>query len=374
MKADPSDRNRFTRPLIKWYQCAGRRLPWRETIDPYAIWVSEIMLQQTQVATVLPYYQRFLKVFPSIGALAEAEVEAVLKVWQGLGYYARARNLHKAAREVVAQYKGALPSTFDALHALPGIGRSSAGAILTIAFGQRHPILDGNVRRVLCRFFAVKENPRDKKIEAMLWSRSESLLPKRNAGLYLQAIMDLGATCCTPAQPTCALCPVKSGCGAYKKGLQDLLPVKRTPKQIPHFDYFAGVMTCGEQVLIRRRPLKGLLAGLWEFPGERAGPVSERRDMGASYAAFLRKEMEMDLPRFDPWLKINHVFTHFKMTLHVFSHELKNGMKRDLPSKWVARKTLLDHPFSSAHHKIALRLIEAEDRTPLFQEPLEPGV
>ncbi len=355
----------FTRPLVQWYRGAGRNLPWRKTKDPYAIWVSEIMLQQTQVATVLPYYQRFLTAFPSIQALALEDLEKVLMLWQGLGYYARARHLHQAAREVMKRFGGKLPSAFEQLSALPGIGRSTAGAILTIAFGERYPILDGNVRRVLCRFFAIEKEARDKAVEKWLWRCSENLLPKREVDLYLQAVMDLGATCCTPKKPLCCSCPLKEACGAFRSGLQDILPIKRVAKKIPHFDHFAGVVLCGDAVLIRRRPLEGLLAGLWEFPGERTNPDSKECSISSNYEDFFSREVNLDVSHARPWMTIRHVFTHFKMTLHVFSCSLKKCVNRDAPFRWVSHRDLNDYPFSAAHQKIALRLLDLDGQEDL---------
>ena len=205
---------RFAQRLLRWYRAFGRDLPWRNGSNPYAVWLSEVMLQQTQVATVIPYYLQFLSRFPTMAALAAAPLSEVLKMWEGLGYYARARNLHRAAREIVARHGGLIPSTFQALHALPGIGRSTAGAILTLAFGQRHPILDGNVRRVLCRYFCVEEPPRNRRTEALLWDYAERLLPQKETDRYTHALMDLGATLCLPSTPDCPRCPVRRDCKA----------------------------------------------------------------------------------------------------------------------------------------------------------------
>jgi len=360
MEPEDSGQAHFTRPLLKWYDNVGRQLPWRETKNPYAIWVSEIMLQQTQVATVLPYYPRFLKAFPNIPSLAAAELEAVLMLWQGLGYYARARNLHKAAKKMLAAHQGQIPQDFKALHALPGIGRSSAGAILCIAFGQRHPILDGNVRRVLCRFFAIDADPKDKAVEAKLWAYSEALLPHRRPDLFLQAIMDLGATCCLPKQAQCPQCPLKSHCGAYQEGLQNMLPRKAVRKKSPHFAHFALVLRCKDQVLIRRRPLEGLLAGLWEFPGARVALASERPDVGLACDHFMTKELGLEGTPARPWMKIKHVFTHFKMTLHVYRLVLQDTKVRSSTSKWLPLTALADHPFSAAHLQIVKQLREPQ--------------
>lgn len=365
---DPKIRTRFTRPLLQWYEAAGRDLPWRTNRDPYAIWVSEIMLQQTQVATVRPYFLRFLNAFPTIADLAAADLEKVLKLWQGLGYYARARHLHRAASEVMTRFSGRLPATFEGLHSLPGIGRSTAGAILTIAFNKRYPILDGNVRRVLCRFFKIKEDPRGKSVEDWLWACSETLMPQKNrAGVYLQAIMDLGATICTPRQPDCAVCPVRKHCEARRAGLQETLPLKPVRKKIPHFDYFAGLLVCGDWVLIHRRPLTGLLAGLWEFPGARIDtPVTARLSITDYFERFFKKAMHQNFNNARLSMTIRHVFTHFKMTLHVFSVELRGQVPVQFPYKWVQRDALHEYAFSTAHQKIVSALPDLSNRPRLF--------
>lgn len=325
------------------------------------------MLQQTQVATVDAYYRRFLSAFPTVQDLADAPLEKVLKAWEGLGYYARARNLHRAAAEVVSRFGGKIPSSPEAILSLPGIGRSTAGAILTIGLGQRHPILDGNVRRVLCRYFAVLEDPKKKEVEKQLWEHSERLLPEVKADLYTQAIMDLGATVCTPASPRCGACPVQKGCRGYRLGIQSELPVKGIRKKVPHRDYTAGIIFNKDAVLIRRRPLTGLLAGLWEFP---AGPVEgpspgggpEKRSLGKEVEALFEKEMGLKVRATHPWMEIKHTFTHFKMTLHVFICAAKGPGKVSPPLRWAALRELADLPFSAAHQKIVLKLIETEGR------------
>lgn len=364
---DAAVRRRFTAPLLEWYHSLGRDLPWRRTDDPYCIWLSEIMLQQTQVVTVLPYYHRFLETFPTIKALASADLEAVLKLWQGLGYYARARHLHRAAQILVSQFSAKMPESFESVIALPGIGRSTAGAILTIAHGKCYPILDGNVRRVLCRFFAIEGDPREKSVDAWLWHCSETLMPKHNASHYLQAIMDLGATVCMPKQPSCTRCPVEKSCAARKKGLEMLLPIKAPSKKVPHYDYFAGVICVDNAVLIRRRPLKGLLAGLWEFPGERVAENSKQASIVLAHERFFREHLGLDTRESKSYMTIQHVFTHFKMTLHVFLHHSKKRMEVASPLDWVERETLSDRPFSSAHQKIVLQLTEKQNQGELFQ-------
>lgn len=345
----------MTRRLLVWYRVFGRDLPWRKTRDPYHIWVSETMLQQTQVKTVLPFYRRFLLALPTMHDLAAAPIGSVLKLWEGLGYYARARNLHQAAKEVSAHFRGIFPSKIEDVLSLPGIGRSTAGAILTIAFGQRHPILDGNVRRVLCRYFCIQEDPR--KAEEKLWGYSASLLPERNAGDFLQAIMDFGATFCTQAAPRCPLCPVRRGCRGYQNGLQETLPLKGIRKSIPYRDYVAGVIFKGERVLIRRRPMEGLLGGLWEFPGGEAKSCPSDAFKKVLSALFQEKNSNLLQPI--PCMTIRHAFTHFRMTLHVFLYRGRTHVKNGSGEmRWVLPEQLEEYPFPSAYQKIVRALTE----------------
>ncbi len=354
--AYPKNPARFmTRRLLIWYRAFGRDLPWRQTHDPYQIWVSEVMLQQTQVKTVLPFYHKFLLAFPTLHDLAEAPIGSVLKLWEGLGYYARARNLHQAAKEVAARFCGTFPSKMDDVLSLPGIGRSTAGAILTIAFGQRHPILDGNVRRVLCRYFCIQEDPR--KATDELWHCSASLLPERNAGDFLQAIMDFGATVCTQTDPQCLLCPVRKGCKGYQNGLQEALPLKGIRNRIPHRDYVAGIIFKGERVLIRRRPMKGLLGGLWEFPGGEAR--SDPPDAFKKVLSVLFCEKNSDPLQPISCMTIRHAFTHFRMTLHVFLCRVRTPVKNGSGEmRWVLPEELEEYPFPSAYQKIVCAVTE----------------
>jgi A/G-specific adenine glycosylase len=357
----------FTRNLLKWYHTHGRDLPWRRTADPYTIWISEIMLQQTQVATVIPYYERFLSRFSTVRDLAAAPLDKVLKTWEGLGYYARARHLHRAANEIMTRFDGLFPSRFEEILSLPGIGRSTAGAIATIALGQRYPILDGNVKRVLCRYFSVEEDPKKKEVAEQLWRYSEKLLPQKQANDYTQAIMDLGATLCIPVEPRCTFCPVRKKCKAFEKGIEKNLPVKTVGKRIPERDYVAGVLFRREKVLIRRRPAKGLLGGLWEFPGGRVDSEKGERGFEKKLRGALQKEIPWIVDQWAPLGKIKHTFTHFKMTLHVFSGRVENrpGKNTD-EQKWVAMEELSSYAFSSAHQKILLKLKQPDEQQRLF--------
>jgi A/G-specific adenine glycosylase len=254
--------------LLAWFDTAGRKhLPWQQDITPYRVWVSEIMLQQTQVATVIPYYARFMQRFADVRALADAPIDEVLHLWTGLGYYARARNLHRAAQAIVKEHGGEFPCTLELVQSLPGIGRSTAGAILSIACRARHPILDGNVKRVLTRYFGVAGFPGEKRIEARLWELADSCTPHERVADYTQAIMDLGATVCTRTRPKCETCPISMECVAYRDNLQASLPTRRPKRLRPARKAFVLVATNADgAVLLERRPPSGIWGGLWTFP------------------------------------------------------------------------------------------------------------
>ncbi len=257
----------FRKRLLGWYRENRRALPWRETRDPYRIWVSEAMLQQTQVATVIPYYQRFLQRFPTVNALARAPVTDVLDQWSGLGYYSRAKNLHAGAREVVRRYGGKLPDQAETLQELPGIGRYTAGAIASIAFDRPAPLVDGNVIRVLSRCFGIREDPRAGAVQKKLWKIAGALVPEKNPGDFNQALMELGATVCLPRQPACGSCPLTGGCVARQKGWQERIPPPRPEVPKKKLLYLGALLEKEGALLLGRRPITGLLPGLWELPG-----------------------------------------------------------------------------------------------------------
>jgi len=314
------------------------------------------MLQQTQVTTVVPYYERFLKEFPTPWHLAEAPLDQVLKAWEGLGYYARARNLKRAAEQIVRCHGGSLPEEAPLLMDLPGIGRSTAGAILSIGFGQRSPILDGNVRRVLCRYFAIREDPRAKPIEEVLWRYSEVLMPRGNPGAFCQAIMDLGAMVCTPKRPRCGDCPVARSCEGYRLGIQESLPQSKRKKAVPRFRHVAGMLLRRGRLLLRRRPSHGLLGGLWEFPG---GRLADLEAPAEGAARILFAELNT-VPLFESEIgKVHHTFTHFKMTLHVCRFALEGDLDA-LPEhfRWVDPGNLGAFALSAAQLK-ALELFKS---------------
>jgi A/G-specific adenine glycosylase len=292
----------FTERLIAWQKAAGRHdLPWQNTRAPYRIWLSEIMLQQTQVATVIPYYQRFLTRFPDVATLAAAPVEAVIEHWAGLGYYARARNLHRCAQQVVAAHGGIFPADPLRLAELPGIGRSTAAAIAAFAYGRRAAILDGNVKRVLCRQFGIEGFPGATAVERELWRLAESLLPESGIEAYTQGLMDLGATLCTRSRPRCGYCPQAADCVACRDGRQAELPQAKPRKAVPERSSSFVLISDGRRLLLERRPPSGLWGGLLVPPEGEAASVLAR--LG------LQLRSQRVLPEF------KHTFTHFRLTL-----------------------------------------------------------
>jgi len=295
----------FAARLLHWFDVSGRHdLPWQHPRTPYRVWLSEIMLQQTQVQTVVPYFERFVAALPDIRALAAADLDRVLALWSGLGYYARARNLHATARLCVERHAGELPADFGALCALPGIGRSTAGAILAQAHGQRLAILDGNVKRVLCRHAGVDGWPGSTAVEKALWTVAEARLPDERLADYSQAIMDFGATLCTRHDPACVLCPVQSDCSALAQGRVDALPEARPGKPLPERRTLMLVLLDQGRVLLSRRPPAGVWAGLWSLP-ETADHDEAR--------AFVSRHTAADFDANVPLAVYEHGFSHYKL-------------------------------------------------------------
>jgi A/G-specific adenine glycosylase len=352
-----NDTPQFNQLLLNWYKTNARSLPWRGHSDAYAVWISEIMLQQTRVDTVIPYYLRWLERFPNLQLLAASSEQDVLNVWEGLGYYSRARSILKAARVIEEKYGGKFPDERKELEKLPGLGRYTAAAIASIAFGRDEVVLDGNVKRVLSRCFNLSEPIDTPSGEKLLWQKAESLLPSGKAGEYNQAVMDLGATVCTPRTPACSACPLAGICEAKRLELQEVLPVISQKKPIPHYLVVAAVLQKGEKVLIARRPSKGLLGGLWEFPG---GKVEE----GESYVEALQREIREELgTEIEVGAEIGvykHAYTHFKVTLHAFKTGLSGLEPVALEAselRWVAPDKLGDFPMGKIDRMISNDLI-----------------
>lgn len=353
-------------PLLAWYDQNKADLPWRDT-DAYRIWLSEIMLQQTQVETVIPYYTRFLEKFPSIDELASAPLETVLKIWEGLGYYSRARNLHKAAQVISNDFEGKLPQSVAKLKQLPGIGRYTAGAIASIAFGAAAPVLDGNVIRVFSRWLDLADDVTQTSVKNYLWEVAEALVPDERAGDYNQALMELGQKICRPQNPHCEACPVQQFCKAYEQGTQAERPIKKKRATSPHYDVAAGIIRDeAGRLLIAQRKMDGLLGGLWEFAG---GKQEDGETMSECLRRELREELAIEVEVGALFIKVKHAFTHFKITLHAYECRYLGAMTAyDEPQTldcenwaWVTEAELNNYSFGKADREVIQAILERKD-------------
>jgi A/G-specific adenine glycosylase len=348
--------------LLAWYAKHARDLPWRRQRDPYAVWVSEVMLQQTRVETVIPYYSRWMDRFPTVEVLAAASRDEVLGIWEGLGYYRRAHNLHQTAHILVNEYGGKLPREVDKLRSLPGIGPYTAAAIAAIAFNCDVVALDGNLRRVISRLIDLPIDPRSSEGKRQLHSWALGTLPAGQSSTFNQALMDLGATVCVPRIPDCLVCPLARFCLAFQHGVQHERPVRAQRRPIPHITAAAAVLRRGEQVFIGRRPEGVLLGGLWEFPGGRLEP-------GESLQACLRREIGEELSvEVEVGAKLGafkHTYTHFHVTVHAFECELKGEEPQALEHsevRWVHPERLREYPMGKVDRAIARTILEQADR------------
>lgn len=338
--------------LARWFDANRRHLPWREHPDPWHIWLSEVILQQTRVDQGLPYFQRFVTHFPTVHAMAKAHLDEVLRLWEGLGYYSRCRNLHKAARIVVSELNGVLPQTYDQWLALPGIGPYTASAISSIAFGQPHAVVDGNVIRVLTRLHAfgsiVSESSSRRQIDA--WA--QSFLDTAQPGRHNEAVMELGALVCLPRQPACEICPLQESCLAHEAGTQERFPVKKTKQPVPHYDIAIGVVRdASSRIFIQQRDADAMLGGLWEFPG---GKVEEGETPAEACRREVQEETGMEVEPLTCIATIKHAYSHFRITLHAF--ECATVSTSDLnvsaPHAWIARESFGDYAFPRANRKL----------------------
>ncbi|MGB5302134.1 MAG: A/G-specific adenine glycosylase [Gemmatimonadota bacterium] len=354
--------------LLEWFRPRRRDVPGRNESDPYRIWVAEVMAQQTRISTVIPYYESFVERFPDVETLAAAPLDAVLKAWEGLGYYSRARNLHRAAAEVRERYGGLLPEDAESLRSLPGIGAYTAGAIASIAFGRPEPAVDGNVRRVLSRLYDLEE-PAPGRLEAL----SRELIAEANgqAGLLNQALMDLGSSVCTPRSPGCEACPVAGNCLALQRGTVALRPPRRRRPPLPHHDIAAALVWRGPRLLIARRPEEGLLGGLWEFPG---GKVEAGETPADGARREVREELEVEVEVLGEVARIQHAYSHFRITLHLFharwvAGDSAIGESTAGSPKWVLPGELGRYAFPAANHDVVRRLVSGELRPPESPAP-----
>jgi A/G-specific adenine glycosylase len=347
----------LARKLLAWYDREQRSLPWRETTDPYRIWVSEIMLQQTRVDTVIPYYHRFLIAFSTVRDLAEAPLQDVLKVWENLGYYARARNLHAAAGVVVEKFSGRIPDSLEDLKALPGVGDYAAGAILSIAYGHAVPAVDGNVRRILARLFALDEPIDQPRGRRRLHQTAALLVPKRRAGDFNQALMDLGATVCQAKTSACPCCPLENICLAWAGGLQGAIPQTTARLPIPHRQEAVAVIRDRDGCfLVIQRPARGLLGSLWKFPG---GFIPESDNREAQLQELLEKELGLKVRVGMFVAAAEHAYTHFRTTLHAYEGRLIRERSAPVTGgdwRWVSPAELLALPLAKVDRMIAGRI------------------
>jgi len=354
----------FASRILKWYARNARILPWRTRVDAYRTLVSEVMLQQTRVETVIPYFERWMDRFPTIRHLSAASETTVLRLWEGLGYYSRARNLHRSARFIVRDLQGRIPSDQHGLRQLPGIGAYSAAAIASIAFGHDEAALDGNVRRILARVFHVRAPTTSRVGERRLARLAAEHLPKGRAGEFNQALMDLGTKVCLPRQPRCDICPVEDLCKARRRGEQLRFPIRKRRRPVPHLIVGAVVLIRGETVLIARRESKGLLGGLWEFPKATLGRSTRQlhgmqRRLGTAIEGAYG--LRIGLP--EPLTVVQHTYSHFRVTVHAFRCGTRSAARRDAFT-WVSIVKLGSYPMGRVDRRIAEHLQCTQPRRP----------
>ena len=337
--------------LLAWYARHRRRLPWRETSDPYAIWVSEVMLQQTRVETAIAYYLRFLERFPTVQQLAEADIQEVLKLWEGLGYYSRARNLHRAAKIVVSRFNGTVPADRVDFQSLPGVGDYIAAAVLSIAFGKVLPVVDGNVKRVLARLLEMDAPVNRSGSHKIFQKPASQLICPDSPADFNQAVMELGALVCRPKNPLCADCPLSEGCRAYRHGRTNQYPKRDPSRKIPHRRVSIGVILKKEKLLVVQRPMEGFLGGLWEFPAVSADGGSAAE---GDFTDRLREEIGLQVAVERRLTRIKHAYSHFRLTGDVYLCRHSSGrvrLKSARSHRWVTFGKLADLPLHKANHK-----------------------
>jgi A/G-specific adenine glycosylase len=349
---------KFIEPLLTWFAQNKRQLPWRDTRDPYRIWISEVMLQQTRVATVIPYYERFIKTFPDVVSLATATDNRLMKAWEGLGYYARARHLRDAARQIVARYDGKLPITREQLIELPGFGEYTATSVASLAFQEDCAAVDGNVMRVLARLFAIESDTRKPAARREFQRIADALLPVGKAAAFNEAIMELGALICKPRNPDCAACPIRRYCRAYREGRVNELPARSTKPDVPHHHIAIGVVYKADKILIALRPAEGLLGNLWEFPG---GKCKADESLAECCRREIFEETGLTVEVGKQFSIVRHSYSHFRITLHAFLCRYVSGAAKAQSSqqvRWVKLSALNEYAFPRANKKIIADLLE----------------
>ena len=341
----------FRKNLLAWFETHRRQLPWRKTKDPYCIWVSEVMLQQTQVKKVQEYYQKFLSRFPDVESLADAALQDLLKTWEGLGYYARARNLHKAAKVVVEDLAGEIPADYAAFRKLPGVGEYIAAAVQSIAFNRPYAVVDGNVKRVLARLFLINSPINQSASTKLFQEKADLLLDHTAPGTFNQAMMELGATVCRPQSPTCIVCPVNTLCRAFQTVRQEEFPVRQKSKPLPEYHMIAGVIHKDDLILITQRKPEGLLGGLWEFPG---GKTQAKETAEQACVRVIREETDLLVEPTAYLTRVKHAYTHFKIVMDVFHCDHQSGevvLNEAVDYRWITADQIDQFPFPRSNHK-----------------------
>ncbi|MFY0685176.1 MAG: A/G-specific adenine glycosylase [Balneola sp.] len=348
----------FSSFLLDWYQEHKRGMPWRGEEDPYKIWISEIMLQQTRVDQARPYFENFMELFPTVHDLAKADQQQVLKAWEGLGYYSRARNLHAASKMIVNDFDGKLPESYDEIIKLKGIGPYTAAAITSIAFGQPNAVVDGNVIRVITRYYGIEDNVRSSKTTKQVQQLVNELISQENPADFNQAMMELGATVCSPTKPDCLNCPIQSGCVATKIAKTDVIPYKSKAKKKPHKVIGVGIIEREDgKVLIALRPENAMLGGLWEFPG---GKQEKRETIQQTVERELHEELDVEVHAYKEFMNLKHTYSHFSITMYAYFCTLISGTPKPKSSqeiRWVEKSELADYPFPKANKVLTERLM-----------------
>jgi A/G-specific adenine glycosylase len=345
--------------LLQWYDKNHRKLPWRDSDDAYAIWISEVMLQQTQVRTVIPYYTRFMDRYPTVQKLANARQQTVLKLWEGLGYYSRARNLHRTAKKIVQEYNGLIPQDWQQIRILPGIGDYIAAAVLSIAFNQAYAVLDGNVKRVISRMFCLDSPINQSSAKKEFSLIADNLLYRSASGLYNQAVMELGALICTPSNPVCDKCPINFLCKAYQTSSVPVFPKRIKSKSTPSRKMVTGVIIKEDKILITQRPEKGLLGGLWEFPG---GQILNGEGTREACIRCVKELSGLNIEIQNYLTSVKHAYTHFKIEIDVFLCRTNSTIIRlngPIDYRWIDFDDIHKYPLHKANHKFLPRVREA---------------
>lgn len=363
----PTQRLALQHDLVAWYRHVARDLPWRRTQNPYHIWLSEVMLQQTRVDQAIPYYERFTAAYPTVFDLAAAPLDEVLKNWEGLGYYARARNMQKAAQAVVEEFGGQFPRTEAEISRLAGIGPYTAAAVLSIAYQVPLAVLDGNVMRVLSRFFASEADIKQPQTQKMLRELANTVLNHEDPSAFNQGMMELGATVCTPKNPQCTICPLKTSCLAFAADRQQELPYAKPKPKLPHYQIAIALIFDAEgRILIDRRPEDGLLGGLWEFPGGKQEP---NESLEETCSREVMEELGVRVQIGEKIAQVDHAYTHFKITMHAFVCQWEEGMpqtRTGQPCKWVDVADLDQYAFPKANRRVIEALLQRSKMPSLF--------